>query len=551
MSEDDNPFSMGSFDPDVQALLERALENAISPRELQFADTALGAYSSVVTDGGDIETALEEARTQILDALAEAQEKQSIQIVVAPPELRPELAPGEIALNFGLNMSGGNPNDMRQQWQPIIDEFVASHANVGDVELDFQIYGPSGINESLDCHFDAYNASGMVQAQQGVYLALDPFMSVDPDFDSSDFLPGVLDNAQAEGFTYAYPISLQPTVMWVNTDKLAEAGLPIPEGTWTTSDFTNALAAFESMRDDPETVIVRDLAGRTITSEMLLAAFGGIPIDYQTDPPTYHLSDPQVLTAMEQVVGYAQSNVITYNGLLNQTGGGGGFFSPMDDNNYIIVDSFANLGFMLQSNVFADEPSSLMPVSFPSGTYTPVTYQMGMAFIDADTLNAQPCYDWIKTIAGHPELFTGMPVRYSELENPAFTVSQDAPVLTFYQAFAETLNDPNLVVMPGYPGGASSTVDAWLEPSFFYLAMDNAVFNEADIATEMAQAEANLQLYRECSDQIEEVDLADLQAQSETDPSAAIIYVREYVDCAVSVVPSLRENYSYYYEDFN
>ena len=187
--------------------------------------------------------ALETIELQIMDALAEAEALQSTQIYVTPPELPPELAPDEIILNFGIN-TPRDFNESRHLWDDLISEFVASHPRVGDIDLDTQIYSQSGLDEDIDCWYNNFGSSfSYLTEPPEEFLALDPFLSADPDFSRDSFLPGVLESTQIQNQIYGYPLTVQPIMMKLNIAKFEEANLPLPGGSWTINEFTNALIA--------------------------------------------------------------------------------------------------------------------------------------------------------------------------------------------------------------------------------------------------------------------------------------------------------------------
>jgi hypothetical protein len=56
---------------------------------------------------------------------------------------------------------------------------------------------------------------------------------------------------------------------------------------------------------------------------MLIAAYGGLPFDYRTDPPTLNFTDPATVEAIRQVLDLAKADLIQYETLTMNTGLGG------------------------------------------------------------------------------------------------------------------------------------------------------------------------------------------------------------------------------------
>src|SRR5258708_40316927 len=55
-----------------------------------------------------------------------------------------------------------------------------------------------------------------------------------------------------------------------------------------------------------------------------MAAFGGLPHDFRTNPPMINYTDPKTLDAIKQALDLAKAGYIQYNELGSLTGGGGG-----------------------------------------------------------------------------------------------------------------------------------------------------------------------------------------------------------------------------------
>lgn len=539
--------SQPEFDPEIQALLDQALEAAIPPSELRYADVFSQARNAMREGDVDAQTAIEEVETKILDALEKSAEYQSTQIFVAAPELRPELEPGQIVLNFGMN-TARNINELDNLWQDTIDEFVASHPTVGEIDLDYQIYGPDGMDEEIACWYNSYGGgfSNLTEPPEG-FLALDPLLTADPNFDPNAFLPGVLDGVRVQDSIYGYPLTVQPMVMWINPARFEEANLPIPETSWTTNDFANALVALAELREDPERPVVRTNMYGASWFVMLLASFGGQPIDYNTNPVVYDLTNEENVAAMQQVISYIEDGLIDYSGLVQN---GSTFFGGSPEDEYIVIDVMGDMNFAMQTQPGADYP--LIPITYPDGVMMPVAYSLGMAHINSEGVYIQECYDWIQAIAQHPELFNGMPSRPAQFENPALVAQQSADVVDFYTGLTASLTAPNIMTLPDVYGSVPSTSQgAWLEPNFFYHAIDNVVQEDADLMTELQQAEAHIATFRECTAGINQLSDSELNDLFERDQSAGQAYFRQFVDCAVTLVPEFREIYSYYYQDLD
>ena len=545
--DDDSYYSQPQFDPEVEAILDQALESAISPSEQRYTEVLYRVRNLVETENISIEQALETIELDILNSLDEAAEQQSVQIMVTAPVKRPELSSDEIVLKFGMNTSS-NITANQHLWDDLITEFVATQPRVGDVDMDNQIYGPNGLEEDIDCWYNSFGGSfSTLTEPPEEMLALDPFLNADPEFDRASFLPGVLESTQVQNSIYGYPLTVQPIVMRLNPAKFEEANLPLPNGNWTTNDFANALVALAEIRSDLDDPVVRSDMYGSAWILMLIASYGGTPIDFTTDPPTYHLTTAENMAAIEQVARYMQDGLITYSGLISNDSF---YFGGSPENDLIVIEVLGDAGYS-QRTLGENDPKPRL-ILFPEGTYLPIAFSSGMAHINSQSLNLQECYDWIQTIAAHPELFDGMPSQRSEFENPTLIAQKGSDIVEFYESLTEGLTAPNIMALPNIYGGVPSSIQgAWIVPDFFYNALDNIILNDADIETELTQAEENINTYNECVMDIEQVPDEELNSLFADDDNAWRAYYRQFSDCAIPLAPELRERYAYYYEDFN
>lgn len=547
LEDEDTFYTPIEFDPEIQAIMDEAYEVAIASSDLWFAEAFYLARSEMDNEGLSAEEALENQRLKMIDLLEEASTYQSTQITVAAPTLPPDLADGEIVLNFGMNIQRGN-NDRQSLWDDAIDVFIAEHPTVGAIDLDYQIYGPDGMDEEIACWYDGYGGSfgSLTEAPEGL-LALNPLMSADPNYDPNSFLPGVLDAVKVADLLYGYPLTVQPITMWINKDKFAEANIPIPANGWTTNEFVNAVAALSATFADDDDPIIRNNLYSPIWLIMLIGSYGGQPIDNSTDPPTYNLTDEQTVNAIAQIITQIDDGLIDYSGLLENSSV---FFSGAPENDTILIDVMGDSNFLMMNDNSLGDDFPLQVVTYPDGVYMPVAYSTGTAYINSDSLYFQECYDWISTLAEQPELFTGMPSRPMMFNDPDLITQQGSDVVALYETLAQNLSAPNMLLFPSTYSPVNSTQQgAWLEPNFLYQALDNVVLNGAELEAELMQAQENLDLFRQCTGGIEQLSqqqVADLWEENESDGQA---YMRQFIDCATTILPELRDMYSYYYQD--
>lgn len=541
---EDDFFIRPEIDPEIQAFIDLAVENAIPGSELRFGEYLNGVWFSPEGEVTDIAAALEEAEIEARDALLEAEQRRTETFIqVATPVPTPNIGQGQIVVEFGVFTSGPQiPN--REVWESIVSEFIANHPEVGNIDLITQSFGPDGRPE-VDCFVEGFNNITNEQFDLSGFLNLDPFMDADPNFDRSDFIGGVLSEVERDGRIWGYPMLIQPAIMWFNQPMFEDAGLPSPEGGWTSDAFIEALEMLDLTMESDVAPFVPQTFGNTHLL-MLMAAFGGIPYDHRTDPPTLNLDDPATVEAVRQVLDLAREGYIEYQALgenIFMSGGSSG-------EEAIISETFNTFSWRLenrQNTEFENNPfMDYRLTSFPRGSqYTPMSYTMDVAYINNTAKSPEACYEWISMIARSPELFTAMPTRYSLIDSPEIGDILGDDVLTLYQDFASQLEDPNLVTFASNGGVSSNSPGAWLEPIWLNRAFDNYVLEGADLDTELALAEENIMTYRECTVGIPEVDIDTIM----NDRDSSIAYSRQFTDCAIAISPDLQEHYQFFYED--
>src|SRR5690606_28265459 len=84
---------------------------------------------------------------------------------------------------------------------------------------------------------------------------------------------------------------------------------------WTISDFELSLRALRLNSDDPPPFESRGFDSSHLL--VLIAAYGGLPLDYRTNPVTVNFTDPANVEAIRQVLDLAKDGYIAYSELAN------------------------------------------------------------------------------------------------------------------------------------------------------------------------------------------------------------------------------------------
>ena len=210
--------NFASFPPEIQPLLQRALANAIPGPQLRYGAYITEAVSLVTGGSTDVLTALQEAESRAIEFSHYAAEQgDSINVIITEPRAQAQAGPGEITLQFGVNVPFP-PLPNAELWDRVIADFVAADPQVGQVNLVIQPGAPQSF-EDADCYF--YSTNQLPVLDLTTIRNLDPLLAADPDFDVQDVLPGVMQQVQRDELTWAYPFVIQPSVLWYNPDLLS------------------------------------------------------------------------------------------------------------------------------------------------------------------------------------------------------------------------------------------------------------------------------------------------------------------------------------------
>ncbi len=512
----------GNFSAENQAVIDSAIVNGLSLSQMRYADY-LSLAVTKIQEGADAITALQEIELEAVSNLQTAAAKRDEGVVtVATPVPEVQLAPGEIALNFGI-VSFVSPLPNQQAWDQLAADFAASDPEVGVVNLD------TARDNDLDTLTSEYECFYMTNnAVQGgdvsSLLDLTPFMRDDLSIDENDFIGNTLAQVQVDNKYYALPISILPEVLNLNTDIFAQYGATLPADTWTVDTFVDTLQTLKPTPDDAAPFVTGFSGDNTFL--MLIAAFGGLPIDYRTSPPTINFTDPTTLEAIRQVLDLAKNGYIQYDGL-SQFGGGGGavlMIGGTESENAITPQSS---GLPRFGGPNGNTTSYL--TNYPRGSqYVPISYDMGTAYISINAQNPAACYRWISTLASRQDLFTNMPARHSLIENPTLAVNVGESNIASYRNFATVMEDTSAVAFPS-PFGAGDA-GSFVLRQWLYQAFDAYVLEEADLATELADAQMMTVAYQECIAGIPPYDASTGQSRQD--------YFQEIMGCVTRVDPS-------------
>jgi multiple sugar transport system substrate-binding protein len=225
-------------------------------------------------------------------------------------------------------------------------------------------------------------------SEQGAVLDLTPFIEADTQFDTADFYPGMLEQVQWNGRTWAVPYEAALTLIYFNKDLFDAAGIAYPKPGWTWDDFLDAAMATTHQQD-----------GQTVQWGFLDTFFQplffiqgrtGPLFDLEAEPPTARLEETAVVNTVRwytdlfrvhQVTAqlpYLDTDTLIANG---QVGMWAGLISRNEQ-----LRPVMNLGVVP------------FPVDAPDDRSTPVSFVRAFA-ISAGTAHPDAAWRWLDFIS--------------------------------------------------------------------------------------------------------------------------------------------------------
>ncbi|MEQ8674257.1 MAG: extracellular solute-binding protein [Aggregatilineales bacterium] len=502
--------------PELLQIVEQALENGLPYSELRFSNYLNNVFINMSEDNLSAQEALENLMLEAQANLDESQARaSSMNIIVQQPDLPPELATGQFALRFGMNM-GADEIINRDAWEQVADEFAATHPEVGYVDLVDRWIMDDEL-ASMDCFYRSYNDIPFLDLST-LIINVDPFLDSDPNFDENDLIGDVLTQVQRDGLTWGIPMTIRPVVIQYEKSAFEDAGLPLPQNDWSGAVFAETLRVLAESADEDAYPYL--LGSDVMNVLSLVAAFDGLPYDLASESFTANFTDLQNVQAIQSVLDLAVEGDLAYLPIFDREGG------DFRVNEIYMYNTTLSAGTFQYVLLDEEQGADAGFVLFPQGQlYTPVRYDTSVGMISASTPHAELCYDWLMTIAHRTDLYYEMPVFNSTVNNPALEVAQGAELAALYRQFAERMNDPAAFVIPnGLPGDYAGFLEAtWLAQIFdAYVAEDGDI----DLEAELAQAQTYVEDFRACVQTIEPIDW------NVATPEEGEAQIQAFQDCA-------------------
>ncbi len=521
---------LNNLSEENKAVVTQALASGIPLSELRFADYVSAALSKMSSDGSDAQTALQTEEAQAVADLQTADTaKTSNPVVLATPVPEVVLQSGEVALKFGLN-SFVAPLPNQDKWNNLVADFTANDPQVKSITLDVQARGGDEFAATDDCFYLPYN--NVPGIDLSTVINLDPFIDSDSAFDKNDVIGNTLNLITRDNKIWAYPLALQPVAMEYNADTFAKYNVPTPEQGWTINGFADALNSIKLDPADAAPFASREPGGTYLL--MLIAAYGGIPIDYRTEPPTIDFTSQKNIDAIRQVLDLAKNGYLKYETLASNT-----FIINGDDAAESIYDTTLN-GFSFRGRRGGGGPAvgqattsgtttAYKLTTYPTGTdLSAVSYDVTTAYISATSQNPEGCYRWISYLSKHPEVLDAMPAFRSQL--PDVATVQSANAANYYTLLDNLIQQPSTIVFPSQTGGGFNSPANFLLQYWMNRAFDNYVLNDGNLEQDLADAQTYATAFQECVAAIPAFDPATGDRRA---------FFTQYTDCAKKADPTI------------
>lgn len=490
-------------------MLEAAVAGGLMPADMRFARGITTALDTMSSDSVDARTALDEAAVAFNERLAVADARAATPIAVNPPEVVQELAPGEVELTFGVVAGGRFAFGGDDVWETLGNEFAALDAEVGRVNVELPSLGSDNSTENFDCYYSGTNLVPSLDLD--TVLSLDPLIFSDPAIDPNDYIPGVFEQVQLNGQTWALPIQISPLVLTINTALFNEAGVPIPTDGWSVSEFEDALRQLRNVVDTDEAPLqFNDINSTALMN--LIAVYGGLPFNMRTDPATVNFTDSATMAAIQQVLDLVKDGYISYASAIDTSGGNISInIRPQGDTAISAGQGVLNFGGGRAGfgggpgggNAGAGNAAAAinLTVPFPTGTSrNAVAFDLGALYLSSTSQHPEACYRFMSYIASAADTLDSMPARMSLINSDRLRSAQGDTTADFYNTMATIMSQPGVILLPADVSISSLNMTNWLLDVFDRYIADEVV----DLATELQIAQQKTQDYMACVANLEE-----------------------------------------------
>jgi ABC-type glycerol-3-phosphate transport system substrate-binding protein len=475
------------FAPDLATAIQRFLEEPGTPREANDSTALLqplleDAFFAVLNDDQSAEQVLAIAQTKFQERLIQVRatatdQPPSAPIVVATS--RPATASTATRINFGVSGS------LEESVRAAANQFNAEQDAVEVViKTDPTARSISDIAVENDC----FVWPAPPTAEDTVSLMdLRPFLDADATLPATAFPSAVLASMQHDGTLYGLPLHVMLPTLGVNQILLDQAGLTLPSD--AQADDMLALAQQLTSGNGDQRQYGYASATGNLTDDVrfwlgrLKARLGTMNGD-QLQPT---LTDPQTVAAARTILtllrdhtphthltGYSQSTLQNSDqGRASIEAGQVGLW----------VNQFNTGLSAMPTTTFTPQ---VAPIPLAGVGLTTEDVGVSGLYIKVVTPHAQACWQWLVALSGgDAAVSSGSNYSLRLAARSTNTDSEQQALATLYRT---ALNQP---------AGFTPTVPLWLDPFWFYRAVDRAV-QGGDLERELQEAQTLTEAHLAC-----------------------------------------------------
>lgn len=272
---------------------------------------------------------------------------------------------------------------------------------------------------------------------------LQPLISADIRFQTTDYLPQALIAFQREGDLWGIPVAAKARVMYYNRALFDAAGVSYPKPGWTLDDFL--VAARQLTRGEGAGKQFGFVSYSNPVTDLLvfLAAQDAWPWDKAGRP---QFAAPGVVTGVhwftDLALAYGVTPAWSEDWLQPDENAQQTRAALVRDGHAAMWADFSGLqhGNAWGTAWPAQEVVGMAPM--PVGRIAATRFLWDGVLISAHAADPQICWEWTQYVAAQAELSEGMPARHAFLEEPAFANKLSPDVLATYRALADYTDAP-------------------------------------------------------------------------------------------------------------
>ncbi len=457
---------------EIIALFTELVEQGIPASEMLLSSYLEEALSTARFEDVDVSIALQqvqEAATTNLDEATRLRETVNVVVKLLPSA---SMGSGDITLRFGVNslVHGQVPDE---EWDQLVADFVSEQPSMATVQIESSGGLVDSPNE-YDCFYEPFNVSRVMDTS--TILDMAPLLSADSGFPPDNLIGDVGQEIDDGGHIWGVPLVIYPEIMLIQVNRIPNGADALRN--WTIEAFNTTQLVYSQQNTDA--VFLRS-DGLYDSHLLMLATARGANLVDEQGYLTTDLANPANVVSLAQVLDLTRDSVYQFRFLQNP---------PAPDAPVIATNLI---------NAWSRIEQGYRPVGFPRGSAsTPISYSVGYGYVSADTAYPELCYQWLQFVGTHPQTLRGIPANHAAL-NQQLLASVGSVVYEFYGDYIASLNDLNLIHIPGYFGN-TILPGTYVEHNWLTEALTSHLLNEGDLESLLFETQDRIVVYRQCID---------------------------------------------------